>query len=120
MKLLVDMNLSPAWVNVLREAGIAATHWSGIGKPTAPDREIMSWAREHQHVVFTNDLDFGTLLALTHANGPSVLQVRTQDVTPEALAPRLIALLRQVDAELTRGALIVLDESTSRIRVLPI
>ena len=64
MKVLVDMNLSPAWVNALREAGHQATHWSSIGPFTAPDRDVMAWARERQHIVLTHDLDFGTLLAL--------------------------------------------------------
>jgi len=45
----------------------------------------MAWAREHVHVVFTHDLDFGTLLALTRASGPSVIQVGSQDVLPEHL-----------------------------------
>lgn len=27
MKLLVDMNLSPRWVNLLADAGIEAAHW---------------------------------------------------------------------------------------------
>ena len=31
----------------------------------------MAWAREHGFVVFTHDLDFGHLLALTHAAGMS-------------------------------------------------
>jgi predicted nuclease of predicted toxin-antitoxin system len=31
MKLLVDMNLSPRWVNLLAEAGIDAVHWSALG-----------------------------------------------------------------------------------------
>jgi predicted nuclease of predicted toxin-antitoxin system len=45
----------------------------------------MAWARENGHVVLTHDLDFGTLLALTRANGPSVVQVRAQDVLPQHL-----------------------------------
>jgi predicted nuclease of predicted toxin-antitoxin system len=70
MKLVVDMNLSPEWVSVLREAGWEAEHWSQLGDPRAVDVEIMVWAREHGRVVFTHDLDFGTLLALTQAEGP--------------------------------------------------
>ena len=81
MKLLVDMNLSPDWVAVLTQAGWETAHWSGVGNLRAADSEIMAWARQHGHVVFTHDLDFGTLLALTQAEGPSVIQVRTQDVT---------------------------------------
>lgn len=43
MKILVDMNLSPAWIDVLKSAGLEATHWSTVGAPGAPDREIMLW-----------------------------------------------------------------------------
>ena len=31
MKLLVDMNLSPAWSAMLRAAGWESEHWSRIG-----------------------------------------------------------------------------------------
>jgi hypothetical protein len=68
--ILIDMNLSPDWVDELSKHGWAAAHWSAIGDPRATDREIMDWARVNSHVVFTHDLDFGTMLALTHATGP--------------------------------------------------
>ncbi len=44
MKLLVDMNLSPSWINVLADAGIEAAHWSKLGACNAPDSEIMAYA----------------------------------------------------------------------------
>ena len=47
MKLLVDMNLSPDWVVVLKEAGWEANHWSKIGNPRAVDSEIMAWAKKY-------------------------------------------------------------------------
>ncbi|HXT13289.1 MAG TPA: DUF5615 family PIN-like protein [Candidatus Angelobacter sp.] len=84
MKLVVDMNLSPEWVKVLVEAGWETIHWSKVGDFRATDIEIMAWAKSNGHVVFTHDLDFGTALALTHAEGPSIIQVRTQDVAPSA------------------------------------
>ena len=87
MKILIDMNLSPEWVAVFKENGFEAVHWSQVGDQRASDRKIMQWARAKGHVVFTNDLDFGAILAATHAQGPSVIQVRTQDVTPEHLGP---------------------------------
>ncbi len=87
MKVLVDMSLSPKWREVLERHGCEVRHWAEVGDPRAPDREIMDWARANGFVVFTHDLDFGHLLALTHAAGPSVLQVRAEDVLPEALAP---------------------------------
>lgn len=35
MKLIIDMNLSPNWVQILKESGIDATHWSEIGAQDA-------------------------------------------------------------------------------------
>lgn len=52
MKLLVDMNLSPDWVTVLRSAGWEAEYWSNLGDPRAADAVIMAWAGEHGSVVF--------------------------------------------------------------------
>jgi predicted nuclease of predicted toxin-antitoxin system len=45
----------------------------------------MQWARNNDYLVFTHDLDFGILLAHSRDSGPSVIQVRTQDVTPDHL-----------------------------------
>ncbi|MFA5370997.1 MAG: DUF5615 family PIN-like protein [Sideroxydans sp.] len=44
LRLLVDMNLSPSWVEVLREAGFEAEHWYRIGAANAPDSELFAWA----------------------------------------------------------------------------
>lgn len=120
MKILVDMNLSPDWVEVLTRHGFAAVHWSTIGDPRAEDPALMSWARTNDYVVFTHDLDFGTLLALTQVEKPSVIQVRTHDVTPAHLAEMVIAALRNYESSLEAGALIVLDEGKSRVRILPL
>lgn len=120
MKILIDMNLSPEWVHALSDAGFEAIHWSSIGDPKAEDGEILNWAQRNDWVVFTNDLDFGHILALTQASGPSVLQTRAQDLLPENLGDIVIAALRQNRDVLRVGALIVVDESSLRVRILPI
>jgi predicted nuclease of predicted toxin-antitoxin system len=79
----------------------------------------MAWALSHGQVVLTHDLDFGTALALTHALGPSVLQVRSQAVLPEQIGPIVLESLRRYEAELASGALVVVEEAKSRVRVLP-
>lgn len=120
MKLLVDMNLSPKWRPVLQAEGWDTVHWSDVGSTTATDQEVMQWALGDGRVVLTHDLDFGAILAATQAIGPSVVQVRTQDIRPESLAPRLIPWLRQYTSELEAGAIVVIDESRSRVRLLPL
>src|SRR5688572_28868835 len=111
MKLLVDMNLSPAWVPVLQAAGHEAVHWSEVGNPRAKDEELMAWTLESACVVFTHDLDFGALLAITAAEGPSVIQIRADDVTPEAQSGALLEALTRFAESLKRGALIAIDEA---------
>ncbi len=120
LALVIDMNLSPDWVPALDAEGVPAVHWSQVGSPSAPDDEIMRWARDHRYVVFTHDLDFGALLALRRADGPGVIQVRSQNVLPVHLAKLVVSALHQYEPELAAGALIVLDEARSRVRILPI
>ncbi len=120
MKILIDMNLSPLWVDTLMDAGIEAVHWSTIGNPAATDRVIMSYAKTHGYAVFTNDLDFGTLLAIAKSQLPSVVQVRDQDLLPAAIGDVVISALHQVEEQLESGALVTIDRSRLRIRILPI
>jgi predicted nuclease of predicted toxin-antitoxin system len=58
MKILLDMNISPSWIDTLVASGYETIHWSSVGRADALDTEIMSWARNHNFVVFTHDLDF--------------------------------------------------------------
>ena len=120
MKILIDVNLPPAWVEELCAAGFEAVHWTSAGPPTASDIELMAFARSHGYVVFTHDLDFGRLLALTRERGPSVLQVRTQNVLPDAIGALVTTVLHEYRDALLEGTLVSVDERTARVRVLPI
>lgn len=120
MKLLVDMNLSPAWVAYLAKHGIPAIHWSTVGNPAAPDTEIFEYARTHELVIFTHDLDFTTMLALARTHRPSLVQARVQDVAIASLGPSLIAALGQCARELENGAVVTLLPHRNKVRVLPL
>jgi predicted nuclease of predicted toxin-antitoxin system len=114
------MNLSPTWVSFLIGAGFESVHWSEMGNPRAPDRELMAWAREGGYIVFTHDLDFSILIATTGAIGPSVLQVRTLNLLPSVIGADVVGVLHQYAEELDRGAIVSLDGASSRVRILPI
>ena len=120
MKILIDMNLSPAWVEEFKLNNLEAIHWSSVGEFNAPDLKIMEWARQNDHIIFTHDLDFGTTLALTRAEKPSVIQVRTQNVTISHLSKMVFSTLETYKTLLEKGALLVLDEDKERIRILPL
>lgn len=120
MKLLVDMNLSPRWVKLLADAGLEAVHWSTLGAANAPDLEIMAFAKARGYVVLTHDLDFSAILAATHGDKPSVVQIRSEDLSPDVIGRRVIDALRQMTAELEEGALLTVDPNRTRLRVLPL
>jgi predicted nuclease of predicted toxin-antitoxin system len=120
MKLLIDMNLSPRWIGVLAEAGFDAVHWSTIGRSNARDTEIMDFAKANGYVVLTHDLDFGAILAATHGEKPSVVQIRSEDVSPDVIGKSVIVALKQMATELEEGALLTLDPNRPRLRLLPL
>ena len=120
MKLLLDMNLSPRLGAMLRQHGHVCAHWSEIGSPGTVDKTIMAWALEHGYVVLTHDLDFGAILAATQACGPSVVQIRTQDVLSDAMQSLLMAALTEHESLIESGALISVEEGRWRARVLPL
>ncbi len=120
MKLLIDMNLSPRWVDVLVNAGIEAVHWASIGAYNASDSEIMAYAKENDYIVLTHDLDFSAILAATHGEKPSVVQIRADDVSPDVIGKQVIGALQQMSPDLADGALLTINTNRTRIRLLPL
>lgn len=79
----------------------------------------MAYARAHDFVVLTHDLDFGAILAATHGEKPSVVQIRAEDVSPDVIGKQVMAALQQMASELERGALLTIDPNRTRLRLLP-
>ena len=120
MKILIDMNLSPKWVNVFMANNIEAIHWSSIGSSDASDNEIMGYAKTNDYAIFTHDLDFSTILAITHNDKPSVIQIRTGDISPAITAQLVINAIDSAVSEIEKGALITIDLKKTRLRILPL
>ena len=120
MKLLLDMNLSPTWVEIFQREGFLAIHWPAVGERNASDEEIVKWAKQNNYVILTYDLDFSTILALTHSSGPSVVLFRGRDLIPSIDSLQIITALRTISEPLLNGAIASIDEQNCRIRILPI
>ena len=114
------MKNSPKWCDPFSSAGIESVHWSTVGGPDAPDRELLVWAREHGYIVFTHDLDFGAILANTGSESPTVIQIRIQDIHPRTVGPFVLESIHKSAEELGSGALISIDRERTRARILPI
>lgn len=71
-------------------------------------------------MLFTHDLDFGAMLAATEAEGPSVIQLRAQDISPDHAKDLLINVINRFTKNLLQGVLISVDEEKSRVRLLPL
>jgi predicted nuclease of predicted toxin-antitoxin system len=119
MKIIVDVNLAVRWASLLSDRGIEAVHWSAIGAANAQDIEIMSYARQNDYSVFTNDLDFSAILVSTRASGPSVIQIRTDDTRPEAHLDRVADSLIKFSAAIEQGTIITIDPNKTRLHILP-
>jgi predicted nuclease of predicted toxin-antitoxin system len=90
-------------VEALGHAGIEARHWSTVGDGAASDREVFQWARRHDCVVLTHDLDFARILALAGGRSPSVVLLRTHRLLPGESATTLVNMLRRHATEIAKG-----------------
>ena len=121
MRFLVDQNLSPLVAVGLTAAGHDAVHTSGLGLGRAADPVILDRADAEHRVVLSADTDFGALLALRAATGPSVLLLRRQTGRrAEQVTQLILANLPAIEDALVAGAIVVLDADRIRIRSLPI
>ena len=120
MRILIDMNLSPQWIEFLTRHSHTPAHWKNIGPENAPDSELMSWAKANDHIVFTQDLDFTHLIALAEASGPSIFQIRTMNNMPDSIGDMVISALKQFEQMLKDGAIVVVDQRRARARILPL
>jgi predicted nuclease of predicted toxin-antitoxin system len=66
------------------------------------------------------NLDFGAILAVTHGNKPSVVQIRSEDVNPDIIGKQVLAALQQMAVDLEQGSLLTVNPKRIRVRVLPL
>lgn len=120
MKFLVDMPLSPKTVNFLKNMGFEAIRVSELGMAKSKDREIFDYAEKHDMILLSADLDFGTILAFTHSIKPSVIIFRLNDPSPEHVNSLLSSNLSNIEGELMKGVIVIIEDAEIRIRELPI
>ncbi len=120
MRFLVDMPLSPKTVNFLMEIGFDAIRANELGMAKSKDKDIFDYAKKNGMIILTADLDFGTILAFTHSNRPSVIIFRLGDPSPEHVNLLLSSHLSMIERDLLKGAIVIIEDREIRIRELPI
>ena len=68
----------------------------------------------------THDLDFSAILAATSEAAPSVVQLRVQDLLSERALGAIVTALNAHAKDIGVGALMSIDESGGRVRILPL
>jgi predicted nuclease of predicted toxin-antitoxin system len=95
-------------------------HVGDLGLSTATDAGILERARTDGRACVTLDADFHAILAVSGASGPSTIRVRIEGLDADSLATLLRTIWPQIEADVQRGALVSVDASSVRVRVLPI
>lgn len=120
MKFIADMNISPQTIEILKERGYIIKRVTEILESNAGDEEIIDLAVSEESTIITQDLDFSYLLAKRSMSKPSIVTLRINIVKPVRVAKILEIVLPQVESELNKGSIVIVEEERIRIRKLPI
>ena len=77
-------------------------------------------ARRRGSALITADLDFSAMIALPAMAGPSLISLRLAHPTPDRVTRILLESFPLIEKSLEQGAIVSIDETTFRVRPLPI
>lgn len=117
---LAKMNISPLTVQELRKLGWDIVRIPEVMDRKSKDADILGYARNHNKVVITQDLDFSMILAIGGHSKPSLINLRLENVSPDFVTSRIIDVVSVMEKELRQGVVVTIDETSARYRDLPI
>jgi predicted nuclease of predicted toxin-antitoxin system len=120
VKFLLNMNLPRELGRKLAALGHEWRHVADVGLARAADADILTVARGQGECVLTHDLDYGQLLAFSGEPAPSVIIYRLRRVDADLMFRRMADVWSEIQEALEAGAIVIIEESASRIRLLPV
>ncbi len=120
MKFLLDVGITPALGQMLEARGHSFRYLPNFYSNRTTDTDILEIARQHNEVIITHDLDFGTLLAFSGQPEPSVILFRLHHISAEIFFQLIMAHWESIEGPLQNGAFVVIESSSVRVRMLPI
>lgn len=120
MRFLADMCVSLRVVEWLRTRGDDVVHLREQGLQRLPNGDIFEKATAEDRIVVTFDLDFGEIVASSRGSRTSVVVFRLRNTRTEQVIARLERVLDESSAALDRGAVVIVEDSRHRVRLLPV
>lgn len=120
LKFLADMGMSQSTTSWLKQQAYDVIHLRDEKLERASDADIIEKAKKENRIILTCDLDFGDLMVASGGICPSVIIFRLEDETPINVNRRLSQVLMESSSALSKGAIISVEETRHRVRLLPI
>ncbi len=120
MRILADMGVDVRVIDWLRQQGHDAIHLRDESLHRMPNGEIFAKGISENRTIITFDLDFGEIVALAKGQRVSVILFRLHNTRTSHLIDRLATVLADSADALSKGAVVVVEESRHRVRYLPV
>jgi predicted nuclease of predicted toxin-antitoxin system len=120
MRLVLDQGVPRDAAALLRSLGHDCIHVGEIGMSKAADEEILAFSLGRNAVVVTLDADFHAIVAVSGAQGPSVIRMRLQGLGAPEVVEAVGRVLASFEAELKCGSLITVKTRKTTCHRLPI
>lgn len=120
MRFVADMGVSWRIVEWLRTNGHDAIHLREQQLHRLPNGGIFTKAADEQRVILTWDLDFTEIVALSETRLVSAVVFRLLNTRSENVIRRLARVLSESARDLEEGAIISVEDSRHRVRLLPL
>jgi predicted nuclease of predicted toxin-antitoxin system len=114
-RLLLDQGIPLSAAARLQSLGFDAVHIQTLGMGRATDRNILEYARSERRTVVTLDADFHALLAMGNEAAPSVMRIRREGLSGQAIAQLLLQIWPMIQAQIEAGAMASITEKAVRI-----
>lgn len=114
------MGVSMRVVEWLRKRGDDVVHLREQGLQRLPNGDIFEKATAEDRVVLTFDLDFGEIVASACGARTSIVVFRLRNTRTEHVITRLARVLLESRGALDQGAVVIVEDSRHRVRLLPV